>query len=234
MLSTNRVAELAALMGEPTRTAMLMVLADGRALTAGELAKVAGVTPQTASGHLTKLTEAGLLQVRPSGRHRYFRIPSKEVADTLEGLFRIATGPLQIGGNGPRTGPRNTEMVRARSCYDHIGGKLGVALADAMLDRGWIVFEETAGIVTETGQKALGRAGILMASAKKSHVQCRPCLDWSERREHVAGPLGKGLMVFLMDQGYVRRIGETRGLTVTRSGEVALWDLFGLRWHNLV
>lgn len=230
-LSTNRVAEIATLMGEPARTAMLMVLADGRALTAGELSKAAGITPQTASGHLSKMTEAGLLKVRASGRHRYFCIPSKAVAETLEGLFGLATETVKV--LAPRTGPRDASMVRARSCYDHIGGRLGVALAESMLERQWIDFQDSAGQVTEAGITALEAAGIHAPEDGKACALCRPCLDWSERRDHIAGPLGKGLMHFLMEAGHVKRVRDTRCLTVTPPGEAALWDLFGIRWQDL-
>lgn len=231
-MNTNRVAEIGAMVGDPARVSMLAALLDGRALTAGELASVAGITPSTASGHLARLTETGLLAVEKQGRHRYFRLPDAEVAGMLEGMMRLATREL-APAKVVRTGPKDAAMRRARTCYDHFAGRLGVAIADALTDRGYVIFDGDSGSVTDAGIAGLAAMGISgsddLASGRGRRPVCRPCLDWSERVPHLAGRLGAEICRHFMDQGYVRRIGATRALDITPPGQQALMRLFDIR-----
>ena len=234
MTSTNQIAEIAALLGDPARAAMLVALMGGKELTASELARTAGVTPQTASGHLARLAQADLLAVRRQGRHRYHQLASADVARMLEGVMQIAARredkPRRV-----RTGPRDETMRRARTCYDHFAGRLGVAIADALIAGGAIEFGEEAGLVTDRGLEALAEAGISVEPSAcgsrraSSRPLCRPCLDWSERRPHVAGALGAAICSHFMEHHFVRRIGGTRALEIMPAGFEALRRIFGIR-----
>lgn len=226
MSSPARLAEVAALIGDPGRAAMLCALVDGRALTACELAGIAGVTPQTASGHLGQLLEGDVLAVVKQGRHRYYRLASPEVASLLESLQVFAGGRNKL----PRTGPRDPELRALRSCYNHLAGGLAVALTDRLVERKAIELTEEAGIVTAKGSAFLEDLGLdLGTSTTRSGPRlCRPCLDWSERRAHLAGTLGNALFSFFLDQAWLRRSPEPRGLLVTRRGQAGFRQSFGL------
>ena len=233
MVNTNRIAEIGALVGEPARASILGALLDGRALTAAELARVAGITPQTASSHLARLTAAGLLAVEKQGRHRYHRLATAAVARMLEGIMQIASGNAADAGRKLVVGPRDAAMRRARTCYDHFAGRLGVAITDGLIAKGIIEFGDEAGLVTERGLDALGRMGIDLEDAiakrpRSSRPLCRPCLDWSERRSHVAGRLGAAISAHYFEKGFVRRIRESRALDITPMGRRALRDMFGV------
>lgn len=234
MVTPNRIAQIAAAMGEPARAAMLTALMDGRALTASELAGMAGVTPQTASAHLARLAEAGLVSRDKQGRHQYHRLADASVAHMLEGLMRHAAAqPAQRAA--PRTGPREQSLREARTCYDHLAGGLGVAIADALVARGHVDLSGEAGIVTEQGTAFLTDLGIApqrlgAGRARASgRVLCRPCLDWSERRPHIAGRLGAALCSHWLEQGWVERVGDSRAVRVTRKGERLFWQHFGIK-----
>lgn len=226
MNETPRLAEIAALVGDPARANMLSVLMDGRALTAGELAYSAGVTPQTASGHLAKLTEARLLALAKQGRHRYFRLASPLVAQMLEGIMAVAV-------NGP---PRHQPSAKfdaalrtARTCYDHFAGRLGVGLADALCDRGHVVLDGDGGEVTETGVEFLSGFGLELDDARhRRRPFCRPCLDWTERRPHLAGTVGAALASRCFDLGWFERRRDSRALVMTPEGRQGLKEVFGL------
>ncbi len=233
MVNTNQIAEIGSLVGEPARAAILGALLDGRALTAGELAHVAGITPQTASSHLARLTAAGLLAVEKQGRHRYHRLATAAVARMLEGIMQIASGRAAETGRRLVVGPRDAALRRARTCYDHFAGRLGVAITDGLIAQGVIEFGEEAGLVTEQGLERLATLGIEIdgpaaGRARSSRPLCRPCLDWSERRAHLAGKLGAAIAAHYFERGYVRRIRETRALDVTPRGRQALHDMFGV------
>src|SRR5260221_211944 len=152
-------AEIAALAGDPGRAGMLHALMDGRALTASELARVAGIAPQTASGHLSRMTAIGLVRVERQGRHRYHRPPTPAVAHMLESIMQVASD-LEPSRKRFTVGPRDAALRKARTCYDHLAGRLGVALADALVTQGHAEFTGDAGIVTDTGVKFFGRIGI--------------------------------------------------------------------------
>src|SRR5262249_44078750 len=195
MANNALFATVAALSGDPARAAMLQALMDGRALTASELARVAGVTPQTATGHLSRMTAAGLLSVEKQGRHRYHRLATAAVAQMMESIMQVAMG-LETGRPKLTVGPRDAAMRAARTCYDHLAGRLGVALADALVANGRAEISNEGGMITEAGAEFLGRIGIDVAALQERRgrrVLCRACLDWSERRPHLAGSVGAEL-----------------------------------------
>lgn len=232
MINTNRIAEIGLLVGEPARVAMLYALMDGRALTAAELAHCANVTPQTASSHLARLTMTKLLKVEKQGRHRYHRLASTEIARLLEGIMEIAA-QTTLPVHKPVVGPRDTAMRRARTCYDHLAGRLGVALADVLIKKGAVAFDDEAGLLSKKGVRILSGLGVEIGDANQSQRAaarplCRPCLDWSERRPHLAGALGAAICAHFLERKYVRRIDGTRALDITRAGEHALRNKWGI------
>ncbi|NJO37696.1 MAG: helix-turn-helix transcriptional regulator [Rhizobiales bacterium] len=232
MTSQAHFAEVAALVGDPARASMLHGLLDGRALTASELAALGGITPQTASGHLAKLTEAGLITVVRQGRHRYHRLASAHVAQMMESIMCVAAGG-KPPRRQPRTGPRDAALRAARTCYDHLAGTLAVALADAMIDKGLVELSDDAGIVTERGAAFIAELGLDDPSEGSRRVFCRPCLDWSERRAHLAGRVGAALRHHSFERGWIRRLGDSRAVTVTPKGQQAFREHFGLRTEDL-
>jgi len=232
MVSNAMFAEVAALAGDPTRAGMLHALLDGRALTASELARVAGITPQTASGHLTRMTAAGLLSVEKQGRHRYHRLATPMVARMMESIMQVASD-LAPARKRLTVGPRDAALRRGRTCYDHLAGQLGVALADALVGQGHVELTSDASVVTDTGMAFLHRIGInvdarLAHRANRSgRVFCRPCLDWSERRLHLAGAVGAALCAHSFDKGWIRRIDATHAVTITPTGQRVFREQFG-------
>ena len=230
MVTTVSVAQIGALVGDPARVAMLQALMDGRALTASELAQAAGVTPQTASGHLAQLTAASLVAATKQGRHRYHRLATPQVARLLESLMLVAS---DAAGPKPRTGPRDERLRLARTCYDHVAGWLGVSLADTLTERGWVEIADDAALVTAQGLHRLAALGIDtetgVAGGRRAKPLCRPCLDWSERRPHLAGRLGIALCTHSLQQGWIRKQASSRALDITPVGWRALHDLFDIR-----
>jgi hypothetical protein len=203
---------------------MLATLLDGRALTAGELAAAAGITPQTASAHLGRMTQAGLLAMERQGRHRYHRLATQAVARLIEGLLEVAAAaPRRVVA----TGPRDAALRQARTCYDHLAGRLAVAMADAMRARGLIELTADGGAVTPAGQDFLDVFGV-RAAPGRTRLFCRPCLDWSERRPHVAGVLGAALCARCFELGWVRRRAGGRALEITPVGWAGFADTFGI------
>lgn len=232
MANIARFAEIATLVGEPARASMLHALMDGRALTANELARVAGVTPQTASGHIARMCAAQLLRVQRQGRHHYHRLASPAVARMVEGIMQLAAG---LPGNRapPATGPRDAAMRAARTCYDHLAGRLGVALTDALVNARHVELADDAGEVTECGVAFFDRVGIEVAAlsaarGKTTRLLCRPCLDWSERRSHLAGALGAALCARSFEAHWIRRIEGTRAVAITPKGRRVFRELFGV------
>lgn len=226
MTEGPNVAEVAALVGDPARASMLMALMDGRALTAKELAFVAGVTPQTTSGHLAKLADARLLNCLRQGRHRYYRVASPLVARMLEGISLVAAIEAP-----PRHRPRSLRddaLGRARICYDHLAGELGVAIADALVTREAVQLSDDGGEVTTAGATFLQEAlAIDLAGLPQRRAFCRPCLDWSERRYHLAGAVGAAIARSCFASGWIERIRDSRALAITPRGQGALRDRFG-------
>ena len=234
MASLSTFAEVAALAGDPARAGMLHALMDGRALTASELARVAGVTPQTASGHLARLATAGLLNVEKHGRRRYHRIASPGVAQMMESIMQVTAGldrqrpPLTVG-------PKDAALRAARTCYDHLAGRLGVAVAEALAGGGYVELAGDAGLVTAAGIEFFGRIGIELDAiatrngSRSARILCRPCLDWSERRPHIAGAIGAALCAHSFAEDWTRRVNGTRAVTITPKGEHVLREEFRAR-----
>jgi DNA-binding transcriptional ArsR family regulator len=226
MNDTTRIAATAALLGDPARANMLAALMDGRALTAKELAFAAHVSPQTTSGHLGKLTEAGLLTPQKQGRHRYYRLASPLVGQMLEGIMAVsgATDPAMAN---QRSTWRGGEALRtARSCYDHLAGRLGVGLADALQQHGHVALSADGGEVTDSGHRFLREFGAAPEPGRR--VFCRPCLDWSERRPHIAGRLGAALACRCFELGWIARQRDTRAVAITEAGHAGFAEQFGL------
>lgn len=224
--SGNMLAEIAALMGDPARANMLIALMGGQALTAGELALHGGVSAQTASGHLSRMVEGRLLSVEKQGRHRYYRLAGRAVAATMETLMSLAA-------DGPRrlhpVGPKDLALRSARSCYDHIAGRLGVALADALQTKAYIELGEEAVTLTPPGQQFFCDFGIdLSPSAPRGRPFCRTCLDWSERRPHLAGRLGAAILDRMLEMGWVARQPQGRALRITQAGQQGFRAQFGV------
>ncbi|MER5636003.1 winged helix-turn-helix domain-containing protein [Kitasatospora sp. NPDC002227] len=222
------LAQLAGLLAEPTRAAICLALIDGRSWTAGELARYVGVAPSTASEQLTRLIEGGLLAEERQGRHRYVRIAGPAVATLVEDLASFAEGgtaPARPGGL--REATRRGAEARARTCYDHLAGQLGVAVTEALLCRG-LLSEEDGLTVTESGRGWLAEQRIDLP-ARGSRPVVRNCLDWTERRNHLGGALGAALCRAAFDRSWVERIGTGRALRVTPAGQQAFHDLLGVR-----
>jgi DNA-binding transcriptional ArsR family regulator len=227
-VSGNTLAWVAGLIGDPARANILSALMDGRALTAGELAWHAGVSAQTTSGHLAKLAEARLVAVERQGRHRYHRLATAEVARAVEALMAVA-------GAGPArhrpAGPRDEALRAARTCYDHLAGRLGTSLADSLRERGHVVVADEAdgaGAITERGGRFLrDEVGIELAASGKRPL-CRTCLDWSERRPHFAGRLGAALRRRFSDLGWTEPVRDSRAVAITPDGRLKLAELFGI------
>ena len=222
-----QLAEVAQLVADPGRANILSTLMDGGALTASELAIVAGVTPQTASSHLAKLVRRELLTVQKRGPRRFYRLATPLVAQMLEGIMTVAvTGP-------PRFRPSSridAEMRRARTCYDHLAGELGVALTDGMRNRGLLVLDADAGELTADGSEFLAGLGIDLASpARSRRAFCRPCLDWSERRPHLAGRVGASIANLAFERDWIRRRPQGRSVEITTNGIAAFRILFDAR-----
>lgn len=227
------LAEMGALVGEPARTVMLLTLMDGRALTAGELARASGVTPPTASGHLARLVDGRLLAMTAQGRHRYFRLASPEVARMIEGMLGMA-GAVEAGRAARRisSGPTDYAMRRARQCYDHLAGEVAVRIADHLVASGYLDWNIEAALITPAGIDFLEELGIArngMAGKRPARAFCRPCIDWSERRPHVAGAVGHSLLQLFYDRHWIRRAADSRAVVITTEGASALKRHFGIR-----
>lgn len=218
------IAALAGLIGDPARANMLAALMGGRALTATELAAEAGVTPQTASTHLKRLTEGALLAVRQQGRHRYYALAGPEIGVVLEGLMGLAA---RQGRLRARPGPRDPAMRRARVCYDHLAGEMGVAMFDSLRASGRLGGDEENVTLTEAGRGFCAEFGLdLPALEAKRRPLCRACLDWSMRRTHLAGALGAAFLTRFYDIGWARRVEGARIVAFTPDGQRRFAALF--------
>ena len=220
------LAEIAALVGDPARANILSALLDGRALTAGELAYFARVSPQTASGHLAKLADGKLVSMLRQGRFRYYRLATPLVGQMLEGIMAVAASGIKRDRPAARL---DAGLRTARTCYDHFAGKLGVAFADALCARGHLVLSSEGGAVTDEGTAFLGEFGVDLGAAQQSRrAFCRPCLDWTERRLHLGGAVGAALAARCFTLGWFQRQRDGRALTITPAGRQGLDDVFGI------
>jgi DNA-binding transcriptional ArsR family regulator len=214
------ITRIAAAIGDPVRAEMLTALMAGRALTATELATHTGITKQTGSTHLRRLLDARLVTVHAQGRHRYFAITNEEVAQLLERMIGVAAGATQVR---LQTGPREPALRKARVCYDHLAGEIAVSMYDALLARNVLEYRgETLG-VAPGGDVWLGKFGIdtQQVRSQRSPV-CRACMDWSERRNHLAGALGAAILLRILERGWARRERTSRLVTFRPHGERAL------------
>lgn len=226
MQTAPRIAGLAALIGDNTRATMLTALMGGTALTATELALGAGVTKQTASAHLARLQAARLLVVERQGRHRYFRLADREVALLLERLMGVAH---RLEGGGARHGPADPALRKARVCYDHLAGELGVLLFDSFERRRWLRTDEGELGLTGAGEAACREFGLpLDALAVERRPLCRACLDWSVRRHHLAGAVGAAILERCLTLRWARRARDSRAVVFSAVGELAFRERFRL------
>ncbi|HET6951742.1 MAG TPA: winged helix-turn-helix domain-containing protein [Acidimicrobiales bacterium] len=217
-------AAVAGLLGHPARSTMVDALMGGDARTAGELARAAGIAPSTASEHLGRLIDGGLVAVVARGRHRYHRLRGPEVAAALEAFAAICP-PTPV--RSLRAASHRDALREGRTCYDHLAGRLGVVLTDALGARGWIVHHPAVDL-TPAGEAALVAAGVDVAGARAARrVFARTCLDWTERRPHLAGALGAAVAAAALDAGWVQRR-DGRSVTVTGRGREVLTGLFGI------
>jgi DNA-binding transcriptional ArsR family regulator len=220
------IVGIAALIGDHARAEVLTALMADRALTATELAAVAGVTKQTISAHLAKLVAAGLVAVESQGRHRYFRLADRDVAELLESLMGVA---FRTGALRARVSPREPALRKARVCYDHLAGEVGVRIYERLRERGALVArgDDDLGLTT-AGERLFGALGIdTKALAAQKRAFCRACLDWSERRHHLAGALGAALLSRFVELKWAKRARDSRVVTVTPTGERELAKVFG-------
>src|SRR6266702_7239928 len=225
-MTEPNIAFVANLMAEPTRAAMCLALAGGEARPAGELAARAGVSAQTASNHLAKLVAGRILRVEQQGRWRYYRLAGAEVGYAVEALAVVAPPlPSRAESNGHDGAARR--LKEARTCYSHLAGRLGVALADALVAEGWLEEDGRSYRLTPTGARSLRALGI-EARDRPGQPMARRCLDWTERRPHVAGPVGTGLASLALERSWVRRMRGTRAVAVTPVGRAQLKKVFNM------
>ncbi|NSC19970.1 winged helix-turn-helix transcriptional regulator [Streptomyces albus subsp. chlorinus] len=219
------LASVARLLADGTRASFCLALLDGRAWTATELARHAGVAASTATEHLHALVRGNLLAEERQGRHRYVRLADPAVAELIENLAAMAPDqaapPRSLSASG-----RRRALAHARTCYDHLAGTLGVAITDAMTERGLLDWEHGLRL-TGDGRTWLAKLGVTVPAATRRPA-VRPCLDWTERRPHLAGAVGAALCGHAFDAGWISRIGSTRAVTVTSEGRHVLCDQLGL------
>ncbi len=227
------MVEVAALVGDTARATMLAALMGGEALTGSELAFLARITRPTASEHLSKLVNARLLTVTRKRRFSYYRIASPLVAAMLESIKAVAA--IEVPPRHQPRSARDDALRLARTCYDHLAGRLGVAIADALIANGAIVLGEDGGEVTEAGSQLLSGFGAnLNSSSRSKRIFCRPCLDWSERRYHVAGHVGAEICRQCLERGWLMRRRDSRAIGITPAGRAGLRDSFGVEVDRLV
>ncbi len=220
------IATIGALLGDPARANMLTALLAGQAFTAGELAREAGVTAQTASSHLSRLETGGLLIQRKQGRHRYYALSGEDVAAVIEALMGLAA---RTGHTRVRTGPTEPALRRARVCYDHLAGELAVDMQEHLVARGFVIDADEALTLTGTGKVFMEALGLNIATLSNlRRPLCKGCLDWSVRRTHLAGALGAALLDRFYNLGWAAREPGTRLVTFTPRGLDAFREIFGV------
>lgn len=218
-MAKNRLAALGAMLADETRSEILCALMDGRAHTGGELARYIGVSPSTVSEHLSKLLDAGMVGVEPQGRHRYFRLASPEVAELLEAL---GASPVPAGLPAPKAPAR---LLHARTCYDHLAGALAVEIYDKLLVDCHIEPDGEILRLTPSGEALIGGLGVDIAQAQASRrPTVKSCLDWTERRHHLAGSVGAAILDVFLDRRWLARDTQPRSIRVTELGRSAFSD----------
>jgi len=228
MSAAANLVEVAALVGDTARATMLAALMGGQALTSSELAHLAHVSRPTASGHLTKLANARLLAVTSKRRNRYYRIASPLVAKMLESIKAVAA--IEVPARHRPRSAQDDALRFARTCYDHLAGRLGVAIADALMAKKYVALNDDGGELTAAGRRFLTKFGATLdAKAATRRIFCRPCLDWSERRYHLAGVVGAEICRCCVAKGWVRRQRDSRAITMTPAGRRGLRETLGVR-----
>lgn len=222
------VARIASLLADPARARILRTLIDGTTRPAGELAYAAGISAQSASAHLAKLVDGGLLRLEAQGRHRYFRLASAEVADAIESLGSLS---MAVRPRHPRSpvAPKSApvQFLRARTCYDHLAGEMAVQLCEAMLKARWMTAEGRDFRVTRLGETKLAALDVDLAAARRSRrVFARACVDLTQRRPHLGGALGAALLELCIARGWILRSQRSRAVTISPRGSDALGKLF--------
>jgi DNA-binding transcriptional ArsR family regulator len=225
MKSGPDIALVASLIGDPARANMVLALMSGQALSAADLAREAGVTPSTATGHLTKLVSAGLLNARKQGRNRYFQIAEPDVGHAIEALIAVAA---RAGHLRTRPGPKDDAMRHARSCYDHLAGRVAVEMFGHWMASGILCWRSRALHLTRKGRDFLGHRGIAFEPLENSkRPLCRSCMDWSERRHHLAGTLGAEILDMTVTKGWAVRESRLRTVSFSKRGEENF-----VRWYS--
>lgn len=226
MVAAANLVEIAALVGDTARATALAALMGGQALTASELASLAGVARSTMSEHLTRLERAGLVSSTVHRQFKYYRIASPRVAAMMESIKVVAA--IDCPRRHQPKSAKDDALRTARTCYDHFAGRLGVALADALVTREFIELTDCGGEVTPAGVAFFRNQKIELEAGRSKRVFCRPCLDWSERRYHIAGIVGACLCRTAFERGWVARISGTRAILITPAGRRAFRDVFGV------
>jgi DNA-binding transcriptional ArsR family regulator len=226
MITGPIIAEIAALVGDSARATMVSALLDGRALSASELASAARITPQTASTHLAKLTEASVLSVVRNGRHRYFRLASPTVADMIDGIVAVA---LEKRRRYRPLSRQARALSAARICYDHLAGRLSVDLTESFVAREYLVLDDEVAEITPAGARFLTEFGIELSTLRSTRRHfCRLCLDWTERRPHIAGAVGVAITKRCFDLGWIERLKRSHAVIVTPLGRRGFQKTFGI------
>ncbi|MDR7208882.1 winged helix-turn-helix domain-containing protein [Flavobacterium piscis] len=220
----DQFIKTASLIGDPTRASILWTLLDGRAFTATELAVIANTSPQNISMHLGKLLEASLLCVEKQGRHKYYRFSNKDVAYAVEAIINLIPKPEVSSKSKTENYP---PIKFCRSCYDHLAGKIGVAVTDNLLEQKIFIERNNTFEISRKGEKWFSDFGIdLKEAQKQKRMFLKPCLDWSERRNHIAGSIGTLLFHKMLDEDWIRRTTNSRAITITGKGEKELLRYF--------
>lgn len=220
----DQFVKTASLIGDPTRASILWTLLDGRAFTATELAVIANTSPQNMSMHLGKLLDASLLSVEKQGRHKYYKFLNKEVAYAVEAIANLVPKPDIVAKNKTE---KYAPIKHCRTCYDHLAGKIGVALADSLLEQMIIIENNNVFEISPEGEKWFSAFGINLEEAQKQkRIFLKPCLDWSERRNHIAGSIGTLLLNKMINEDWLRKTKNSRAVTITGKGEKELFNYF--------
>jgi DNA-binding transcriptional ArsR family regulator/predicted transcriptional regulator len=220
----KQFTEIASLIGDPVRSKVLWTLMDGRAYTATELSIYADTSPQNISMHLSRLVQSDLLSVEKQGRHRYYRFSKQEVAYAIEALANLVPGKPAEKKQVPDA---DSDIRYCRTCYDHLAGKVGVAITGGLLQQHLIVQNKNAFSLTGKGRKLFGSLGIAVEELEQQRrVLLRPCLDWSERQYHLAGALGAALLDTVLAEGWMRRTKNSRAVIITAKGQKLLYTYF--------
>ncbi len=229
-MDNARIARMAGLLADPARAKMLWLLIDGTTRPAGELAYAASISAPSASAHLAKLVRGGLLECEAQGRHRYFRIAGPEVATALEGLASLGAGERPRAPRPPLPSPAvPVQFLRARTCYGHLAGEMAVRILEAMLKSRWLAASACDYGVTRLGEERLAALGIDLAAARcRRRVFARACVDLTQRRPHLGGALGDGLLDALVARGWIQRQRASRVVTITPRGGEGFRAEFGL------